>query len=73
MAKHRAVKTPGWWLIQVFFKNPEDSRQFSDEVKRLPFDDRRWCRKIGAWAVRNKHTDFVIDIANRYLGIKVKA
>jgi len=73
MAKSKAVKTPGWWIIRVIFSDPEQGRELAEEVKRLPFDDRRWCRHIQAWAIRRKHTEFVIDIAKRYLGLTVKA
>jgi hypothetical protein len=71
--KHKIVKTPGWWLLRAVINDPDKSREYAEEIKSLPHDDRRWCRKIQAWAVRRKHNNFVIDVAKRYLGITVKA
>jgi hypothetical protein len=71
--KNKIVRTPGWWLLRAAFQNPEDSREYSEEIRNLPHDNRRWCRKIQAWAIHRSQTAFVVDIANRYLSIRIKA
>lgn len=71
--KSRVVKTPGWFVIRAFFKEPIDEQRYEQEIKSLPFYDRRWCRKIKAWAVRRNHDKFVVRVAKQYLGLNVKA
>lgn len=70
--KSKVIKTPGWWILLAVIRDSNNARSYSEEIRRLSFMDRRWCRGIGAWAVSVKHTQFVQDIAKQYLDIKVK-
>jgi hypothetical protein len=65
------VPSPGWFLI----KSPRDipeAATFTESIKELPFPDRRWCRRIEAWAVRRIHERHITDAIAKCFGVKLK-
>ena len=60
--KVQVFATPGWFIVRA----PRDDG-FAEDLRELPYYDRKFCYTIGAWAIREAHKKvLIVSLKKRY-------